>query len=70
MALIEAQQEIARPTINKILRNTALPTTPTVAHILQVTRIIGSIMIFLVLVTFIVLLIAGRKKFKKEISHE
>lgn len=65
MAVIEAQQGIARPTINKILEYCFAYDPNGRTYTLQVTRIVGGIMIFLVLVTFLVLVIAGRKKFKK-----
>jgi protein SCO1/2 len=62
MAIIEAQKGIARPTINKILEYCFVYNPSSHTYTLQVTRIIGSIILFIALVVFIVLLLKKRKK--------
>jgi protein SCO1/2 len=66
MALIEAQQGIARPTINKILEYCFAYDPNGRTYTLQVTRIVGGIMLFLLAVVLISLVIAGRKKLSKK----
>jgi protein SCO1/2 len=62
MAIIEAQKGIERPTINKILEYCFAYNPSSRTYTLQVTRIIGSIILFIALVVFIVLLLKKRKK--------
>lgn len=62
MAIIEAQKGIARPTINKILEYCFAYNPSSQTYTLQVTRIIGSFILFIALVVFIVLLLKKRKK--------
>lgn len=66
MAVIEAQQGIARPTINKILEYCFAYDPNGRTYTLQVTRVVGGIMVFIVVLIFIALLIAGRKKLSKK----
>jgi protein SCO1/2 len=65
MAIIEAQQGIARPTINRILEYCFAYDPNGRTYTLQVTRIVGGLMIFILGLGFIVLVIRGRKKAKK-----
>lgn len=62
MAIIEAQKGIARPTINRILEYCFAYNPSSHTYTLQVTRIIGSIIIFIALIVFISLLVMKRKK--------
>jgi len=66
MAIIEAQKGIATPTVNRILEYCFAYDPNGRTYTLQVTRIVGGIMVFVVLIIFIVLVIAGRKKFLKK----
>lgn len=65
MAIIEAQQGIARPTINKILEYCFAYDPNGRTYTLQVTRIVGGMMVFILLLGFIILVVKGRKKAKK-----
>lgn len=65
MAIIEAQQGIARPTINKILEYCFAYDPNGRTYTLQVTRIVGGLMLFILGVGFIILVIRGRRKAKK-----
>jgi protein SCO1 len=62
MAIIEAQKGIARPTINRILEFCFAYNPSSHTYTLQVTRIIGSIIVFIALIVFISLLVMKRKK--------
>ena len=62
MAIIEAQKGIARPTINRILEYCFAYNPSSHTYTLQVTRILGSIIIFIALIVFISLLVMKRKK--------
>jgi len=62
MAIIEAQKGIARPTINKILEYCFAYNPTSHTYTLQVTRIVGSIILFIAIVIFIILLLKKRKK--------
>lgn len=62
MAIIEAQKGIARPTSNKILEYCFGYNPASKTYTLQVTRIVGVITIFLVVVILAFLLIRRRKK--------
>jgi protein SCO1/2 len=62
MAIIEAQKGIARPTINKILEYCFAYNPSSQTYTLQVTRILGSIILFIAFVIFIFLLLKKRKK--------
>jgi len=66
MAVIEAQQGIATPTINRILEYCFVYDPNGRTYTLQVTRIVGGIMVFIVAIIFVVLVIAGRKKLSKK----
>lgn len=65
MAIIEAQQGISRPTINRILQYCFAYDPNGRTYTLQVTRIVGGIMLFFLVIIFISLIIAGRKKLSK-----
>jgi protein SCO1/2 len=65
MAIIEAQQGIARPTINKILEYCFAYDPNGRTYTLQVTRIVGGFTVFILLIGFIILIFKGRKKAKK-----
>jgi protein SCO1 len=62
MAIIEAQKGISRPTINRILEYCFAYNPSSHTYTLQVTRILGSIIIFIALIVFISLLVMKRKK--------
>jgi protein SCO1/2 len=62
MAIIEAQREMARPTINKVLEMCFSYDPVGRTYTLQVTRIVGAFMIFGAVIVFIVLLVRGRRK--------
>ena len=62
MALIEAQKGIPRPTINRILEYCFAYNPGSQTYTLQVTRILGGIIVFVALVVFIVLIVKKRKK--------
>ena len=69
MAIIEAQKGIARPTINKILEYCFAYDPGGRTYTLQVTRIVGAFMVFVVLIIFLVLVIKGRKR-RKNIAYD
>jgi len=62
MAIIEAQEGIARPTINKILEYCFTYDPQGRTYTLQITRIVGSFIVAIALLIFIYLLIKGRRK--------
>jgi protein SCO1/2 len=62
MALIEAQKGIPRPTINKILEYCFAYNPGSQTYTLQVTRILGGLILFIALVIFIILIAKKRKK--------
>lgn len=62
MALVEAQKGIERPTINKILQYCFAYDAAGKTYTLQITRIVGSLIIVIALIIFISLLIRGRRK--------
>jgi protein SCO1/2 len=66
MAVIEAQKGIATPTVNRILEYCFAYDPNGQTYTLQVTRIVGALMVFIVLIIFIVLVILGRKKLSKK----
>lgn len=66
MALIEAQKGISRPTINKILQYCFAYDPQGRTYTLQITRIVGSMIIFFAVLIFVVLLIRGRRKTVKK----
>jgi len=65
MAIIEAQQGIATPTINKILQYCFAYDPAGRTYTLQVTRIVGAFMVIIVVIIFVSLLIKGRRKKQK-----
>ena len=66
MAVIEASQGIERPTINKILEYCFAYDPAGRTYTLQVTRIVGALMLFILGIGFIILVIRGRKKVKNK----
>lgn len=62
MAVIEAQKGIPRPTINRILEYCFAYNPGSQTYTLQVTRILGAIILFIALVVFAVLILKKRKK--------
>ncbi|MCA1758054.1 MAG: SCO family protein [Bacteroidales bacterium] len=62
MAIIESGKEISRPTINKVLEYCFSYDPASRTYTLQITRIVGSFIIFFAVVIFIYLIIRGRRK--------
>ena len=62
MAVIEAQQGIERPTINKLLQYCFAYDPASHSYTIQVTRIVGGFILFILLVVFVTLIIKGRRK--------
>jgi len=62
MAIVEAQKGLSRPTINKVLEYCFAYNPGSKTYTLQITRIIGSITIFIAVIVFAVLLFNRRKK--------
>lgn len=65
MALIEAQQGIERPTINRILEMCFAYDPASRSYGLQITKVIGFMILFILAIVLITLLIKGRKKILK-----
>lgn len=66
MAIIEAQSEQSRPAVNRILDFCFSYNPSSQTYTLQITRIVGAIIIFFAVLVFITLLIKGRRKTIKE----
>jgi protein SCO1 len=64
MAIIEAQNGIARPTSSKILEYCFAYNPSSKTYTLQVTRIVGILMLFVVVSGFLILVIRTRKRTK------
>jgi protein SCO1/2 len=64
MAIIEAQKGIARPTINKILELCFAYNPGSKTYTLQVTRVMGAMILFIAFTVLIVLMLKGRRKNK------
>jgi protein SCO1 len=64
MAIIEAQKGIARPTSSKVLEYCFAYNPSSKTYTLQVTRIVGIIMLFIIAIAVILLIIKTRKKSK------
>jgi protein SCO1/2 len=62
MALIEAQKGLSRPTINKILEVCFAYDPGSRTYTLQITRVVGAMMILAALIVLIVLIVKGRRK--------
>jgi len=62
MAIIEAQQGIATPTINKILEYCFAYDPGGRTYTLQITRVVGAFMVLVVAIILVTLLIKGRRK--------
>ena len=65
MAIIEAQKGIARPTSSKVLEYCFAYNPSSKTYTLQVTRIVGIIMLFIVTIGVISLIIKNKRKTKK-----
>jgi protein SCO1/2 len=61
MAIIEAQKGLARPTINKVLEYCFGYNPGSKTYTLQITRIIGSLTLFIAAIVFIILLLKRKK---------
>ncbi len=61
MAIIEAQKGLARPTINKVLEYCFAYNPGSKTYTLQITRIIGSLTLFIAAIVFIILLLKRKK---------
>jgi protein SCO1/2 len=66
MAIIEAQKGISRPSINRVLEYCFAYNPSSRTYTLQVTRIVGSLILIGALLIFILLLIRGRMKSKSK----
>jgi protein SCO1/2 len=64
MAIIEAQKGIARPTSSKVLEYCFAYNPSSKTYTLQVTRIVGSLMLFIVAAGIILLLLRSKRKTK------
>jgi protein SCO1/2 len=64
MAIIESQKGIARPTINKVLEYCFAYNPGSKTYTLQITRVVGGIILFFAVIVLGVLIIKGRKKIK------
>jgi len=62
MAVIEAQKGIERPTINKILEYCFAYDPNGRTYTLQVTRIVGGLMLFILLTGFLILVLRRKRK--------
>jgi len=62
MAVIEAQDGIARPTINKILEYCFAYDPASKGYSLQITRIVGGFMLGIILIVLTILFIKGRRR--------
>lgn len=62
MAIIESGKEISRPTINKVLEYCFSYDPASRTYTLQITRIVGSFILFFSVIIFIILIIRGRRK--------
>jgi len=66
MAIIESQKEISRPTINKVLELCFAYDPVGRTYTLQITRLLGGLIVFGAVIVFIILLIRGRRKPTKQ----
>ena len=64
MAVIEAQDGIARPTINKILEYCFAYDPASKGYSLQITRIVGGLTLGIILIVLTILLVKGRRRTK------
>lgn len=62
MAVIESQQGLSRPTINKVLEYCFAYNPSSQTYVLNITQIVGTIILFLIVIGLSVLLILGRRK--------
>ncbi|MCU0362258.1 MAG: SCO family protein [Bacteroidales bacterium] len=62
MAIIEAQKDIARPTINKILEYCFAYNPSSKTYTIQITRIVGTFTIAIALIVLAVLILKRKKK--------
>jgi protein SCO1 len=68
MAIVEAQKEQARPTINRVLEFCFSYDPQGKRYMLEVTRLTGTIVLFFALIMLAVLLITTRSKKKKVVN--
>ncbi|PWD99883.1 SCO family protein [Marinilabilia rubra] len=66
MAVIEAQDGIARPTINKILEYCFAYDPASKGYSLQITRIVGGLILGIILIALTILLIKGKRRTAKQ----
>jgi len=66
MAIIEAQQGLAKPTINKVLQYCFNYDPQGQGYTLSVTRVAGTIIMFIAVIVFLGLIISRRKSAKKK----
>lgn len=62
MALIEAQRGVSRPTINKILDICFAYDPGSRSYSLQITRVVGGLLLLIAITALIILFIKGRRK--------
>jgi len=62
MALIEAQKGVSRPTINKILDICFAYDPGSRSYSLQITRVVGALLLLIAITVLIILLVKGRRK--------
>ena len=65
MAIIEAEKGIARPTSSRILQYCFAYNPNSKTYTLQVTRIVGILMLFILVIIFLFIMIRGVRKSKK-----
>ena len=65
MAIIEAQQGLAKPTINKVLQYCFNYDPKGQSYTLSVTRVAGTIIMFIAVIIFLGLILSRRKSVKK-----
>ena len=70
MALIEAQQGLDRPAINKVLELCFAYDSKSRSYTLQVTRIVGAFTVLVAAIVFVILLFYRRKKNVKKTNDE
>lgn len=62
MAVIESQKGLARPTANRVLEYCFAYNPSSQTYVLNITQIVGTIILFLIVIGLSVLLILGRRK--------
>jgi protein SCO1/2 len=64
MAVIESQNGLARPSINKVMEFCFAYNPASKTYTLQVTRVFGTIIVIIAVITLAVLILKGRRKTK------